>query len=260
MTYLQRYFHKVPQTERDVSAIAFFASLDSVAKVAPSIACSIIQELRDQSSSLKLIASENYSSLSVQQAMGNLLTDKYAEGTPFHRFYAGCENVDAIEAEAVLEAKLLFGCDHAYVQPHSGADANLVAYLAAITHHVQVPQLQEMGKKSIDELTPTEWETFRRLLMGQKLMGFSLSSGGHLTHGYRHNISARMMVAVHYDVDPVTGALDYHKLAEQVKREKPTIFLAGYSSYPRRLNFAKMREIADSVGALFMVDMAHFAG
>ena len=133
MTYLQRYFYKVPEADRTTGAIAFYAGLDTVATVAPSVAVAIADELRDQMSHVKLIASENYSSLAAQQAMGNLLTDKYAEGYPFHRFYAGCENVDAIEAEAVNELKILFGCDHAYVQPHSGADANLVAFWAILT-------------------------------------------------------------------------------------------------------------------------------
>ena len=112
----------------------------------------------------------------------------------------------------------------------------------------------------MDELTPDEYETIRLLMLNQKVMGMSLNSGGHLTHGYRHNISSKMMRAVLYDVDPKTELLDYKALAEMAKREKPDILLAGYSAHPRKLNFAKMREIADSVGAVLMVDMAHFAG
>jgi glycine hydroxymethyltransferase len=196
----------------------------------------------------------------VQLAMGNLLTDKYAEGVPLHRFYAGCENVDAIEMACIEETKKLFGCDHAYVQPHSGADANLVAFWAMLVYRVQNKEVERLGKKNIDELSSEEYEKLRQLLVNQKVMGMSLNSGGHLTHGYRHNISAKIMQSVPYDVDRTTGLLDYAQLQELVKREKPTILIAGYSAYPRLINFAKMREIADSVGAMFMVDMAHFAG
>jgi glycine hydroxymethyltransferase len=260
MAYLQRYFVTTPESERSHAAIAFFAGLDHIAQTAPSIAVAIVQELRDQRRYLKLIASENYSSLAVQFAMGNLLTDKYAEGVPFHRFYAGCDNVDAIEAEAAGELRLLFGSDHAYVQPHSGADANLVAYWSILQHEVQSPELERLGKKSIDELTPEEWEKIRAEMVSQKVMGLSLGSGGHLTHGYRHNVSARMMRGFSYDVDRETGRLNYGQIAAQVKEVKPTILVAGYSAYPGKINFAKMREIADSVGAVLMVDMAHFAG
>lgn len=260
MAYLQRYFVTTPEWERTHAAIAFFAGLDHIAQTAPSVAVAIVQELRDQRRYLKLIASENYSSLAVQFAMGNLLTDKYAEGAPFHRFYAGCDNVDALEAEAAGELRLLFGCDHAYVQPHSGADANLVAYWSILQQRVQSPELERLGKKSIDELTPDEWEKIRVAMVSQKVMGMSLGSGGHLTHGYRHNVSARMMRAFSYDVDRQTGRLDYGQIAAQAKEVKPAILVAGYSAYPGKINFATMREIADSVGATLMVDMAHFAG
>lgn len=192
--------------------------------------------------------------------MGNLLTDKYAEGYPHHRFYAGCENVDAVEDLAQQGLKDLFQAECAYAQPHSGADANLVAFWAILMYRIQNKELERLGKKSIDDLTPEEYERVRQLIVGQKIMGMSLNSGGHLTHGYRHNISSKMMHSVLYDVDPKTELLDYKLLEQQVKKEKPLILLAGYSAYPRRLNFAKMREIADSVGATFMVDMAHFAG
>jgi len=247
-------------TGKSKAAIAYLAGLDYLQETSPVVAKSIIQELKDQRSNLKLIASENYSSYAVQLAMGNWLTDKYAEGVPYHRFYAGCDNVDAIENLAAEELKKLFNADHAYVQPHSGIDANLVAFWTILVQRVQSPALIDMGKKTIDELTPAEYEEMRKLLSQQKMMGLSLSSGGHLTHGYRHNVSARMMQAVSYDVDRKTGLIDYKALQEQVQREKPLILVAGYSSYPRLINFAKMKEIADSVNAVLLVDMAHFAG
>ena len=259
-SYLNKYFHRVSEPERTSAAIAFYASLDTVHAAFPAIADGIIHELKDQRSYLKLIASENYSSLAVQMAMGNLLTDKYSEGYVNHRFYAGCENVDAIEGEAVEYAKRLFGADHAYVQPHSGADANLVAFWAILIHRIQTKEIEALGRKSLDELSAEEYEQLRRLLVNQKVMGLSLASGGHLTHGYRHNISSKIMQAVSYDVDPSTGLLDYAKLQDQVRREKPLILIGGYSAYPRLIDFAKMREIADSVNAVLMVDMAHFAG
>lgn len=260
MSHLEKYFHKVPEEKRTKAAIAYMAALDHIQSEYPLIAQKIIQELKDQRSHLKLIASENFSSLAVQLAMGNLLTDKYAEGVPFRRFYAGCENIDAIEAACAEEAKNLFGCDHAYVQPHSGADANLVAFWAMLVYRVQNKEVERLGKKNIDELSPEEYEKVRQLLVNQKIMGMSLNSGGHLTHGYRHNISAKIMQSVPYEVNRETGMLDYSELMQRVKKEKPTILIAGYSAYSRLINFAKMREIADSVGALFMVDMAHFSG
>ncbi len=257
---LQRFLSKHPANASHAAAIAYLASLDHIETISPSVTASILQELKDERSHLKLIASENFSSLAVQLAMGNLLTDKYAEGYARHRFYAGCDNVDTIEELAQQELMQLFQCEHAYVQPHSGADANLVALWAILIHRIQNPSLEKIGKKSLDELTPEEYETIRQLLVNQKLMGMSLNSGGHLTHGYRHNISSKMLRAVLYDVDPQTELLDYAVLAKQVEKEKPLILMAGYSAHPRRLNFAKMREIADSVGAVLLVDMAHFAG
>ena len=250
----------VPQDEQTSAAIAFLAGLDAIADHSPEITESIVKELRDQRSHLKLIASENFCSLPVQLAMGNLLTDKYSEGFVAHRFYAGCENVDAIEGRAAHLAKQIFGADHAYVQPHSGADANLVAFWAILVQRIQSKEIERLGKKSLDELTPEEYESVRQLLVNQKMMGLSLSSGGHLTHGYRHNISAKIMRSVSYDVNPKTGMIDYAQLKEQVLREKPLILIAGYSAYPRLIDFAKMREIADLVGAVLFVDMAHFAG
>jgi glycine hydroxymethyltransferase len=158
------------------------------------------------------------------------------------------------------EAKKLFDGDHSYVQPHSGADANLVAFWAMLVYRIQNREVERLGKKNLDELTPEEYEQVRKLLTSQKVMGMSLNSGGHLTHGYRHNISAKMMQSVPYEINRETGLLDYAQLQAQVTKEKPAILIAGYSAYPRLINFAKMREIADSVGAMLMVDMAHFAG
>lgn len=260
MSRLKKYLLKYTSEKQNSAAIAYLASLDQIDVVAPIISNAIIQELKDERSHLKLIASENFSSYAVQLSMGNLLTDKYAEGYAHHRFYAGCDNVDTVEEAAQNELINLFGCEHAYAQPHSGADANMVALWAILLYRVQNPAIEELGKKTLDELTPEEYETIRQQLVNQKLMGMSLNSGGHLTHGYRHNISSKMMRAVLYDVDPKTELLDYSVLAKQVREEKPAILLAGYSAHPRKLNFAKMREIADSIGATFMVDMAHFSG
>jgi glycine hydroxymethyltransferase len=260
MPYLRKYLDDTPREKQSTAAIAYLASLDHIESAYPIIANAIVQELKDQRAYLKLIASENYSSLAVQLAMGNLLTDKYAEGYPQHRFYAGCDNVDTVEMEAENQLKKLFNASYAYVQPHSGADANLVAFWSILMQRVQTPEVEKLGKKSVDELTPEEYEKVRQLILNQKIMGLSLNSGGHLTHGYRHNTSSKMMRAVHYDVDQKTELLDYDSIARQAKEEKPTILLAGYSAYPRRIDFARMREIADSVGAVFMVDMAHFSG
>ncbi len=260
MSRLQTYLTKTPPIKVNGPTVAYLASLDQIEMVSPSISASIIQELKDQRSHLKMIASENFSSMAVQLAMGNLLTDKYSEGYAYHRFYAGCENVDAIEEEAMEQLTQVFGCEHAYVQPHSGADANLVAFWSILVQRVQNREVEKLGKKTLDELTPEEYETVRKLMMNQKVMGLSLNSGGHLTHGYRHNVSSKMMQAVCYDIDPKTGLLDYAAIRQMAQKEKPTILLAGYSAYPRLINFATMREIADSVGAVFMVDMAHFSG
>jgi glycine hydroxymethyltransferase len=256
--YLDNYLKQ--NKKHSKAAIAYLASLDYLSTSHPLIAEKIAQELKDQRSYLKMIASENFSSLAVQLAMGNLLTDKYAEGYPFHRFYAGCDNVDVIEHEAVVKAKELFNCQHAYVQPHSGADANLVAYWAILCKRVQSKEVERLQKKSIDELTAEEYEEVRKQLVNQKVLGMSLNSGGHLTHGYRHNISSKIMRASFYDVDPKTEQLDYANILQIAKREMPAILLAGYSAHPRKINFAKMKEIADAVGATLMVDMAHFAG
>lgn len=260
MTFLEKMRSTIQEKNHSSAALAFAAAIDQIQAVSPEVAKSIVQELKDQRSYLKLIASENYCSLAVQLAMGNWMTDKYSEGYPGHRFYAGCENVDAIEGLAISYAKELFGSDHAYVQPHSGADANLVAFWAILTQKVQSKEIEKLGKKSLDELSADEFEAVRQLLLNQKIMGMGLGSGGHLTHGYRANVSAKMFQAVSYEVDPQTGLIDYHTLQKQAKKEKPLILIAGYSAYPRKIDFSKMREIADSVGAVLMVDMAHFAG
>ncbi len=260
MDLLRNYFNKTTESDRSSEAIAYLAGLDAIKSRFPAVGEAILKELRDQRSHLKLIASENFSSLPVQLAMGNLLTDKYAEGYPYHRFYAGCENVDTLEKIASDELIKIFNCDHAYVQPHSGADANMVAFWSILVHRVQNKELIRLGKKNINELSLDEYERVRSLLVNQKMMGMSLNAGGHLTHGYRHNISSKMMKAVPYEVDEQTGLLDYAAIEAQVKSEKPAILVVGYSAYPRLIDFAKMREIADTVGATLLVDMAHFAG
>lgn len=260
MTRLINYLKSTPPEKVSLPLLHYLSSLDLVRETSPSIADAIEKELKDQRSHLKMIASENYCSYAVQAAMGNFLTDKYAEGYASHRFYAGCENVDLVEEEACKLLKELFQAEAAYVQPHSGADANLVAFWAILTKKIQNPALEKMGKKSLDELSPDELESIRQLLVNQKILGLSLSSGGHLTHGYRHNVSGKMFQAVSYGVDLHTEEIDYKQVAEIARREKPAILLAGYSSYPRKVNFAIFKEIADEVGATFMVDMAHFSG
>ena len=240
--------------------VSYVAQLDSVSSVSPEIARSIVKELADQRSHLKLIASENFCSPAVQAAMGNLLTDKYSEGFPFHRFYAGCDNVDDIEALACETACKLFGADHAYVQPHSGADANLCAYWAILNHRIQMPALDEIGETNVSHLSREQWNKIRSLTGNQRILGLDYYSGGHLTHGYRQNVSAQMFDAYSYTVDKETGLLDYDSILKMAMEIRPLILIAGYSAYPRRINFRKMKEIADACGATLMVDMAHFAG
>lgn len=258
MNALEKYLAK--DGEKNAGMLQYVSSLTMIEKVAPQVAEGIVKELRDQRSYLKLIASENYSSLAVQGAMGNLLTDKYAEGFAFHRFYAGCDNVDAIEAFAVEKAKEVFGAEHAYVQPHSGADANLCAYWAILNAKVQVPSLDEMGVSNPGDLSRDDWNRIREACHNQRLLGLDYYSGGHLTHGYRQNVSAQMFDAYSYTVDENTGLLDYDAIERQAEEVKPLILLAGYSAYPRKIDFRRMSEIAHKVGAVFMVDMAHFAG
>ncbi len=257
---LQKYLSENPDNVNNISFIAYLSGLMEVGKVNPDIARSIIQEIDDQRSNIKLIASENYSSIATQAAMANLLTDKYAEGYPYHRFYAGCDNVDVIEENACSEARQLFNAEHAYVQPHSGADANLVAYWSVLTHRIQDPFLAKVGAKGLNDVSDVDWTVLREAMGNQRLLGLDYYSGGHLTHGYRYNISAQLFDAHTYGVSKETGLLDYKEISDIAKRLKPLILLSGYSAYPRAIDFSIMREIADSVGAVFMVDMAHFAG
>ncbi|HTI13317.1 MAG TPA: glycine hydroxymethyltransferase [Dictyobacter sp.] len=257
---LIRYLNNLNGSVPSSAAAAFYASLDQVSTVSPSIATNIVRELQDQRRNLKMIASENFSSLATQLAMGNLLTDKYAEGYPHHRFYAGCDNVDAIESEAAELAQELFGADYAYIQPHSGADANLVAFLAILSAKAQKPVLTELGYEDPAKLSREDWGKVRAAVHNQRLLSLDYYSGGHLTHGYRHNISSQLFDVYTYSVDPATSLIDLDALRQQLHEVKPLILLAGYSAYPRKLNFAKMRELADEVGAVLMVDMAHFAG
>ncbi|CAM3659110.1 glycine hydroxymethyltransferase [Nocardioides marinus] len=247
----------------DVSRLASSAysqALEVIASVEPRIAEATRAELADQRASLKLIASENYASPAVLMTMGTWFSDKYAEGTVGHRFYAGCQNVDTVESLAAEHARELFGAEYAYVQPHSGIDANLVAFWSILAHRVEGPWLQRAEKKNVSELTEEDWESLRRELGNQRLLGMSLDAGGHLTHGFRPNISGKMFHQQQYGTDPETGLLDYDAVAAKAREFKPLVLVAGYSAYPRRVDFAKMREIADEVGATLMVDMAHFAG
>lgn len=187
------------------------------------------QELKRQQRNLELIASENIVSPAVMAAMGSILTNKYAEGYPGKRYYGGCQCVDIIEDIARKRACELFGAEHANVQAHSGAQANMAVYFAL-------------------------------LKPGDTVMGMSLAEGGHLTHGSPVNMSGSYYNFVPYGVDPVTHQIDYDKLEAQAKEVKPKMIVAGASAYPRTLDFARFRAIADAVGALFMVDMAHIAG
>ncbi len=200
-----------------------------LAEVDPEIYAAIRQEQERQRMKIELIASENYVSAAVLEAQGSVLTNKYAEGYPGKRYYGGCEYVDIAESLAIERAKQLFGADHANVQPHSGAQANMAAYLAV-------------------------------LQPGDTILGMSLAHGGHLTHGYKVNFSGQLFKAINYGVNAETELLDYDALAEQAQRERPKMLIAGASAYPRIFDFPRLREIADSVGALFLFDMAHIAG
>jgi glycine hydroxymethyltransferase len=195
----------------------------------PQIAEIIDQELGRQKFGLEMIASENYVSQAVLEAQGSVLTNKYAEGYPNKRYYGGCQFVDSSEQLAIDRAKELFGCEHANVQPHSGSQANMAVYLA--------------------EAKP-----------GDTVMGMDLSNGGHLTHGSPVNFSGFLFNVVPYKLDPETHRINYDIIRETAKECQPKMIVAGYSAYPRKLDFAKFREIADEVGAKLMVDMAHFAG
>ena len=183
---IRNYLASKPTSDVDPAFLAYLANLETVARVSPDVARAVVQELADQRGNIKLIASENYSSLAVQCAMGNLLTDKYAEGIPHRRFYAGCDNVDAVEDLANARARELFGAEHAYAQAHSGADANLVAFWAILRARVEIPKMVEvMGAEGPDALAPADWTSLpiekwnevRRALGGQRLLGMDLASG-----------------------------------------------------------------------------------
>jgi glycine hydroxymethyltransferase len=195
----------------------------------PVISSEIVLELRRQQSQIELIASENIVSAAVMEAQGSVLTNKYAEGYPSKRYYGGCEHVDRIEALAIDRVKAIFECEYANVQPHSGAQANGAVMLAL-------------------------------LKPGDTILGMSLDAGGHLTHGARPALSGKWFNAVQYGVDPETLRIDYDEVRRLAETHCPKLIIAGYSAYPRALDFAKFREIADSVGAILMVDMAHIAG
>ena len=245
-----------PSTE----SAAFRSALEVVRSVEPGVADAIAAELASQRASLKLIASENYASPAVLLAMGNWLSDKYAEGTIGRRFYAGCAQVDTIETIGAGHARDLFGTPHAYLQPHSGIDANLVAYWAILASRIEAPALERAGARQVNDLTEEDWSRLRHELGNQRMLGMSLDAGGHLTHGFRPNISGKMFEQRSYGTDPATGLIDYAVVRETAREFRPLVLVAGYSAYPRRVNFAALREIADEVGATFMVDMAHFAG
>jgi glycine hydroxymethyltransferase len=200
-----------------------------LSEVDPEVAAALRGELERQQRTLEMIASENFVPQAVLECQGSVLTNKYAEGYPGRRYYGGCEWVDVSEQLAIDRAKALFGAEHANVQPHSGAQANTAVYHAL--------------------LEP-----------GEKIMGLSLAHGGHLTHGMKINVSGRLYEIVAYEVDPQTSLIDMDRLARAARESRPKLLLAGWSAYPRQLDFARFREIADEVGALLMVDMAHFAG
>ena len=255
-----------PETTLDTATLtktastAYQSALEVIGAVEPRIAAATKAELADQRASLKLIASENYASPAVLLTMSSFLSDKYAEGTIGHRFYAGCQNVDTVESIAAEHARELFGAPYAYAQPHSGIDANLVAFWAILATRIEGPALEKLGAKNVNDLSEADWETVRHELGNQRMLGMSLDAGGHLTHGFRPNISGKMFHQRSYGTDPESGLLDYDRVAAIAREFKPLVLIAGYSAYPRRVNFAKRREIADEVGATLMVDMAHFAG
>src|ERR1044071_5188134 len=179
---------------QDLAALtssAYSQALEVIASVEPRIAEATRQELADQRGSLKLIASENYASPAVLLTMGTWFSDKYAEGTVGHRFYAGCQNVDTVESVAAEHARELFGAPYAYAQPHSGIDANLVAFWAILANRIETPALARIGAKNVNELSEEDWETLRHELGNQRMLGMSLDAGGHLTHGFRPNISGK---------------------------------------------------------------------
>ncbi|MGH2519420.1 MAG: serine hydroxymethyltransferase, partial [Chloroflexota bacterium] len=195
----------------------------------PAIAALIEREKGRMRDGIELIASENYTSPAVLEAAGSILTNKYAEGLPGHRYYGGCEFVDGIEQLAIDRAKQLFGAEHANVQPHSGAQANYAAYMAVIKP-------------------------------GDTIMGLSLDQGGHLTHGSRANFSGKLFNVVAYGVRRDDQRIDYDDMERLAQTHKPRVIVAGASAYPRLIDFARMRQVCDAVGAFLMTDMAHIAG
>ena len=200
-----------------------------LADVDPDIAQAIENEERRQHEGLELIASENFVSEAVLEAMGSVFTNKYAEGYPGRRYYGGCEFTDVVENLARERAKQLFGAEHANVQPHSGSTANMAAYAAVIQP-------------------------------GDTVLGLNLAHGGHLTHGHPLNFSGKTYKIVPYGVTRETETIDYDELERIAIREKPKLIIGGGSAYPRFIDFVRMRQIADKVGAIYLVDMAHFAG
>ena len=260
MNPVNEYLASTKPESVNTAFLAYLCNLTETARVAPEIAASIVKELENQRSRIKLIASENYCSMPVQLTMGNLFTDKYAEGMPNHRFYAGNENVDAVESLAAEEACRLFGAEYANVQPHCGVDANVLAYWAILSTRVENPVLTEFGETNLYKLSNAQWLELKQKLGNQKLLGLDYYSGGHLTHGYRYNLSSRMFDVYSYSVSSKTGMLDYDEIEKQALEIKPFILLAGYSAYPRKIDCKRLREIADKAGAVFMVDMAHFGG
>ena len=260
MKMLQDYVKSINPDKLNAEMLTFVANVDMVAQENVEIGKTIVKELADQRSHLKLIASENFCSPAVQSAMGNLLTDKYAEGFPGNRFYAGCDNVDEIERIACKEVCDLFGSEHAYVQPHSGADANLVAFWAILRKKIQAPMMEKLNQTNLLAISNEEWSQIRAEMGNQRLLGMDLYSGGHLTHGYRHNVSAQMFDVYNYHVDKATGLLDYDNLRKMLHEIKPLIFLIGFSAYPRNIDYSILKQYADEVGAVLMVDMAHFSG
>jgi glycine hydroxymethyltransferase len=206
-----------------------WADWAAVEKVDPEAADAMLAEARRQNSKVELIASENFSSPAVLAALGTPLTNKYAEGYPGRRYYGGCEHVDVVEELAIERAKALFGAEHVNVQPHAGAQANVAAYFAF-------------------------------LAPGDKIMGMELAHGGHLTHGSPVSFSGKLFEIVSYGVDRDREVLDYDQVAEVARRKRPQLIVAGYSAYSRIWDFARFRAIADDVGALLLVDAAHFIG
>jgi glycine hydroxymethyltransferase len=215
-----------PRPDTDGSATARDASL---AAVDPDLDAAVRSEVRRQRTTVELIASENFVSEAVLEAMGSPLTNKYAEGYPGKRYYGGCEFVDVAETLAIERAKALFGAEHANVQPHAGAQANFGTYMALMKP-------------------------------GDTLLGMALAHGGHLTHGHKVSYSGIVFKAVQYGLSTDTGLLDYDQVARLAREHRPRVIVAGASAYPRLIDFARFRAIADEVGARFVVDMAHIAG